>query len=225
MCSSRRWRRPRRRMTRSRGHDCVSSAVDALFNPFAGDADRADRVTGDVDIGGGSATGLLDLGAEPPPAGRSGDQQPHHQRHAGSDRGTPRCRHRPDAAAGMVAASAVVGPLIVTPIVAFINQIPVVSDVLHPLIGYPVQPGLSAGAPLPRDVKVISFDGTQIYVHFMPALGLEEGRQRRPSSTVRLWRCPADEPEFVNGPLLPTRHRRRRRCDTRVQRRHLGPAR
>ena len=41
----------------------------------------------------------------------------------------------------------IVGPLIVTPIVALINQIPIVSDVLHPLIGYPVQPGLLGRHP------------------------------------------------------------------------------
>ena len=82
----------------------------------------------------------------------------------------------------------VVGALIVTPIVAFINQIPVISDVLHPLIGYPVQPGLPVGAPLPLDVKVISFDGTQIYTHFMPALGLAPGQTA---------------PTILNGPALP----------------------
>ena len=66
----------------------------------------------------------------------------------------------------------IVGPVIVTPIFALIHQIPIIGDVLHPLIGYPLQPGLSAGAPLPRDVKVISFDGTQIYTHFMPVPSL-----------------------------------------------------
>jgi ABC-2 type transport system ATP-binding protein len=67
----------------------------------------------------------------------------------------------------------VVGPTFVTPIVAFVHQIPVVSDLLHPVIGYPAQIGLPAGSPLPRDVKVISFDSTPIYVHFMPARGLQ----------------------------------------------------
>ena len=81
----------------------------------------------------------------------------------------------------------IVGPLIVTPIVALIHQIPIISDVLHPLIGYPVQLGLSAGTPLPRDVKVISFDGTQIYTHFMPALGLAPGQKA---------------PTILNGPGL-----------------------
>ena len=66
-----------------------------------------------------------------------------------------------------------VGPVLVTPIVAGIHQIPIISDLLHPFIGYPVQIGLPAGTPVPRDVKVISFDGTPIYVHFMPALGLQ----------------------------------------------------
>ncbi|WP_431234831.1 CocE/NonD family hydrolase [Mycolicibacterium psychrotolerans] len=69
----------------------------------------------------------------------------------------------------------VLGPVLFTPIVAFIHQIPVFGDVLHPLFGYPVHPGESPNAAQPRDVKVVSFDGTQIYVHFMPASGLQEG--------------------------------------------------
>ncbi len=71
----------------------------------------------------------------------------------------------------------VIGPVLFTPIVAFIHQIPVVGDILHPLFGYPLQPGTSPNAARPRDVKVVSFDGTQIYVHFMPATGLQEGTQ------------------------------------------------
>ncbi|KAA0111360.1 CocE/NonD family hydrolase [Mycolicibacterium sp. P1-5] len=71
----------------------------------------------------------------------------------------------------------VLGPVLFTPIVAFIHQIPVLGDILHPLFGYPVQPGAPANAARPRDVKVVSFDGTQIYVHFMPATGLQEGVQ------------------------------------------------
>jgi ABC-2 type transport system ATP-binding protein len=70
----------------------------------------------------------------------------------------------------------IIGPYFVTPIVAFIHQIPIVSDILHPLIGYPRRRGLPAGTPLPRDVKVISFDGTGIYTHFMPAVGLAPGQ-------------------------------------------------
>ncbi|MEU0494007.1 CocE/NonD family hydrolase [Mycobacterium sp. NPDC006124] len=65
----------------------------------------------------------------------------------------------------------VIGPVFITPVVAAIHMIPIVGDIIHPLIGYPVQPG-SPGAPVPRDVMVTSFDGTQIYVHFMPAAGL-----------------------------------------------------
>ena len=71
----------------------------------------------------------------------------------------------------------VIGPMFVTPIVALLHQIPIVSDIIHPLIGYPVQRGLPAGAPVPRDVYVTSFDGTSIYVHFMPAVGLAPGKQ------------------------------------------------
>jgi len=69
----------------------------------------------------------------------------------------------------------VVGPLLFTPIVVVLHQIPVVGDVLHPFVGFPLQMGLPADAPRPRDVKVVSFDGTQIYVHFMPARGLQPG--------------------------------------------------
>ena len=78
----------------------------------------------------------------------------------------------------------IVGPLFVTPIVAFIKQIPFIGDILHPIIGYPI--GLTGGTT-PRDVKVISFDGTPIYVHFFPAPGL------RPGQTA---------PTVLNGPGL-----------------------
>ncbi|GAY14233.1 CocE/NonD family hydrolase [Mycobacterium sp. shizuoka-1] len=71
----------------------------------------------------------------------------------------------------------VLGPVLVVPIVAFIHQIPIVGDVLHPLLGYPVHPGASPDTVRPRDVKVISYDGTPIYVHFMPATGLKAGEQ------------------------------------------------
>lgn len=69
----------------------------------------------------------------------------------------------------------VIGPVFVTPIVAAIHMIPIVGDVIHPFIGYPVQPG-APGAPVSRDVMITSFDGTKIYVHFMPASGLRAGK-------------------------------------------------
>ena len=62
----------------------------------------------------------------------------------------------------------VFGPMFVTPVVALIHQIPIIGDVLHPIIGYPI--GMTGGST-PRDVKVISADGTAIYVHFFPAQG------------------------------------------------------
>ena len=70
----------------------------------------------------------------------------------------------------------VIGPMFITPIVTLIHQIPLIGDVLHPYLGYPVQLGLAADTPVPRDVKVVSFDGTQIYVHFIPATGLQAGK-------------------------------------------------
>ena len=69
----------------------------------------------------------------------------------------------------------VIGPVFVTPVVAAIHLIPIVGDVIHPFIGYPVQPG-APGAPVSRDVMLTSFDGTKIYVHFMPASGLQAGK-------------------------------------------------
>jgi ABC-2 type transport system ATP-binding protein len=70
----------------------------------------------------------------------------------------------------------VIGPVFVTPVVAAIHQIPIIGDVIHPFIGYPVRPG-TPGAPVSRDVLLTSFDGTQIYVHFMPAKGLRAGQR------------------------------------------------
>lgn len=71
----------------------------------------------------------------------------------------------------------VLGPVLVTPIVAFIHQIPIFGDLVHPFVGYPVDPSAPANAPVARDIKLTSFDGTQIYVHFMPATGLQAGQQ------------------------------------------------
>jgi ABC-2 type transport system ATP-binding protein len=81
----------------------------------------------------------------------------------------------------------VLGPTVITPIVALIHQIPIAGDILHPFIGYPVDWSLPPGAPQARDVKVVSFDGTQIYVHFMPASGLTQN---------------AKAPTVLNGPGL-----------------------
>ncbi len=81
----------------------------------------------------------------------------------------------------------IIGPFVFTPIVALIHGIPVVGDVLHQFVGYPVEFGLPAGAPKPRDFKVISDDGTAIYVHFIPARGLTATQQA---------------PTVLNGPGL-----------------------
>ncbi len=77
-----------------------------------------------------------------------------------------------------------IGPLAMTPLIAVVSSIPLVGDILHPIIGYPV--GLTGGTT-PRDVKVISFDGTPIYVHFFPAQGAAAGTQA---------------PTILNGPGL-----------------------
>ena len=98
----------------------------------------------------------------------------------------------------------IVGPMFVTPVVAFIHQIPLIGDVLHRFVGYPVQFGLAPGTPVPRDVTVISFDGTPIYVHFMPAAGLKEG-QRAPTilDGPGLALPGATNPDALNDEFLP----------------------
>ncbi|MGE2736134.1 S15 peptidase family protein [Mycolicibacterium vaccae] len=55
------------------------------------------------------------------------------------------------------------------------HAIPFVGDFLHPLIGWPVDHRADPAAPKPRSVLVESFDGTKIYVNFMPAKGLAAG--------------------------------------------------
>ena len=71
----------------------------------------------------------------------------------------------------------IVGELVVTPVVRFIHAIPLVGEFLHPIIGWPVDHDAPPGAPRPRTVRVTSFDGTSIFVHFMPARGLEDGEK------------------------------------------------
>ena len=108
-----------------------------------------------------------------------------------------------------------------------LHQIPLVGDVLHPFIGYPVQLGLPAGTPAPRDVKVISFDGTQIYVHFLPATGLAAG-QTGADHPRRSRPCPSRFDELpVREGRVPAERRHRHRCAAlgRLQRRHVGSAR
>jgi ABC-2 type transport system ATP-binding protein len=72
----------------------------------------------------------------------------------------------------------IIGPLLVAPVIAIVHQVPLVGDILHPFIGYPI--GFTGGTT-PRDVKVISFDGNPIYVHFFPAQNLPAGTTRAPT--------------------------------------------
>ena len=153
----------------------VSSAVNALFNPFAGGAPTAPM--GSPVLWTLAAARRDSLSSAPSlhqPTDPATNSLPTGATSAATVEPTVVAITQTPPLAWLQRLP-VVGPLIVTPIVVLIHQIPIVSDVLHPLIGYPVQPGLPAGTPLPRDVKVISFDGTEIYVHFMPALGLRHG--------------------------------------------------
>jgi ABC-2 type transport system ATP-binding protein len=98
----------------------------------------------------------------------------------------------------------VIGPAFVTPVVAFIHRIPLVGDVLHRFVGYPVQVGLAPGTPVPRDVYVISSDGTPIYVHFMPAVGLQEGQTAPTILDGPGLALPGETSlNSINDPLLP----------------------
>lgn len=69
----------------------------------------------------------------------------------------------------------VLGPLVVTPLVSLAHAIPLIGDIIHPVIGFPIDHLAPEGAPKPRSFLVTSFDGTQIFVNFMPAEGLAAG--------------------------------------------------
>jgi len=71
----------------------------------------------------------------------------------------------------------VLGRLVVTPIVGVLHVIPLVGDFLHPLIGFAIDHDAPEGTPRPRSFFVKSFDGTRIFVNFMPAEGLEAGEK------------------------------------------------
>nr|ABP47694.1 peptidase S15 [Mycolicibacterium gilvum PYR-GCK] len=81
----------------------------------------------------------------------------------------------------------VLGPLLVTAIVGFIHVLPLVGDIIHPVIGFPIDHRAPAGTPQARNYRVTSFDGTRIFVNFMPAKGLQAGETA---------------PTILNGPGL-----------------------
>lgn len=95
----------------------------------------------------------------------------------------------------------IVGQLFVTPVVSIVHSIPFVGDILHPFIGYPV--GMTGGTT-PRDYKVISSDGTAIYVHFFPARNVAPGT---PAPTILngpgLGLPGETNPLAVDNPFLP----------------------
>ncbi len=95
----------------------------------------------------------------------------------------------------------ILGPMFVTPIVAFVHQIPFIGDILHPIIGYPL--GLTGGST-PRDYKVISSDGTAIYVHFFPAQGAALGTRAPTILNGPGLSLPGEtNPTAVDNPFLP----------------------
>jgi ABC-2 type transport system ATP-binding protein len=121
---------------------------------------------------------------------------------------------------GWVQQVPIIGPQLVTPVVGFVKQIPLVGDVLHPIIGYPL--GYTGGTT-PRDVRVISFDGTPIYVHFFPAQGAAIGTDPQRSG---LGASRRDESARRRRPVPAERHRRDGAAATqRLQRRDMGSTR
>ena len=81
----------------------------------------------------------------------------------------------------------VLGPLLVTPIVGVVHVIPFVGDLIHPVIGFPIDHWAPPGTPRARNYRVTSFDGARIFVNFMPAKGLKAGETA---------------PTILNGPGL-----------------------
>ena len=71
----------------------------------------------------------------------------------------------------------VVGTFIVTPIVSALHAIPLVGDFLQPIIGFPIDHFAPPGAPQAKSYRVTSFDGTEIFVNFMPSLVYDENGQ------------------------------------------------
>ena len=67
----------------------------------------------------------------------------------------------------------VLGRFVVTPTVRLLHLIPFVGDFLHPIIGFPIDHDAPPDAPQARSFIVKSFDGTKIFVNFMPAQGLD----------------------------------------------------
>ncbi|WP_431239943.1 CocE/NonD family hydrolase [Mycolicibacterium aichiense] len=70
----------------------------------------------------------------------------------------------------------VVGRLIVTPVVSALHAVPLVGDLVHTFVGFPIDHSAPPGAPQPATYRVTSFDGTSIYVNVMPAVGLQAGQ-------------------------------------------------
>ena len=71
----------------------------------------------------------------------------------------------------------VVGTFIVTPIVSALHAIPLVGDFLQPIIGFPIDHFAPPGAPQARSYRVTSYDGTKIFVNFMPSLVYDQNGQ------------------------------------------------
>ncbi|WP_422746184.1 CocE/NonD family hydrolase [Mycobacterium sp. WMMD1722] len=89
-----------------------------------------------------------------------------------------------------------IAKLIVTPLIRELHQIPLLSDVLAPVIGrsrvYTVEIPVSAftsGDPIAFTTTIQSFDGTPISTNYFPALGLRTGQVA---------------PTILNGPSLAT---------------------
>ena len=118
----------------------------------------------------------------------------------------------------------VIGPWVVRPVVALLHQIPLIGDILHPIIGYPV--GFTGGTT-PRDVRVISEDGTSDLRPLLPGAGRER-RQAGADDPQRSGPGPSrrDQSPRPRQPVAAqSGHRHGHAAEERLQRRHMGPAR
>jgi ABC-2 type transport system ATP-binding protein len=188
----------------------VSSLVTALVSPFAGEGDEPTAPVDSPAVWTLAAAArreflgsvpALDTEADPAPNGLVADNVATMAAVVAADE-QPKVVAIPQTSLlTPLQYLPIIGPLAVTPVIALLHQIPLIGDILHPIIGYPV--GFTGGTT-PRDVRVISEDGTSIYVHFFPAQGENAGK---PAPTILngpgLGLPGETNPLAVDNPFLP----------------------
>ena len=113
----------------------------------------------------------------------------------------------------------ILGPMFVTPIVAFVHQVPLIGDI-HPIIGYPLGLTVAAHRGLQGDLvgrhrhlrPLLPWQGAALGTRAPTILAAWPGPTRRTTSPRKTRSCQSG-------------HRLRPAAEERLQRRHLGPAR